>query len=73
MKKFEIGYIHGQERIKNIQTQKEEKSLVLQKRPCGKESTEVWITQKIGKQRGKCYWKDEEISRWKAYTNACFS
>ena len=32
------------------------------KSPRGKESTEVWITQKIGKERGKSYLKNEEIS-----------
>ena len=36
---------------------------------CGKESAEVWITQKIGKERGNSYRKNEERSGWKAPTN----
>ena len=36
---------------------------------CGKKSTEVQITQKIGQQRGNSYQKNEEISGWKAHTN----
>ena len=35
----------------------------------GKESTEVQITQKIGKKKGKLLPKNEKISRQKAYTN----
>jgi hypothetical protein len=36
------------------------------KKPCGKESIEVQITQKIGKERGNSYRKNEEISGRKA-------
>ena len=36
---------------------------------CGKENTEVWITQKIGKERAHSYWKNDEISGRKAHTN----
>ena len=39
------------------------------KRPCGQESTEVWITQKIGKERGNSYWKNKEISGRNAHTS----
>ena len=35
-----------------------------------KESTEVRITQKVGKERGNSYRKNEEISGWKARTHA---
>ena len=34
-----------------------------------KESTEVGITQKIGKERGNSYKKNEETSGWKAHTH----
>ena len=33
------------------------------------ESTEVRITQKIGKEKGNSYRKNEEISRQKTHTN----
>ena len=36
-------------------------------RPCGKESTEVWITQKIGKRENSP--ENKGISRQKAHTN----
>ena len=35
--------------------------------PRGKESTKVWITQKVGKERVISYWKMEEISGRKAH------
>ena len=40
------------------------------KKPHGKESTEVWITQNKGKVRGNSYRKNEEISRRKAHMEA---
>ena len=48
---------------------RKKKHVVTQKRPHGKESIEVWITQKIGKERGKLCQKNEEISGRKAHTN----
>ena len=38
-------------------------------RACEKESTEVWITQKIGKEREKSHQKNEETSGRKGHTN----
>ena len=35
----------------------------------GKESTKVQITQKIGKERGNSYRKNDEISEQKAHAN----
>ena len=39
-----------------------------ERRPCGKESIEIWITQNMGKQTENLT-KNEEISRGKANTN----
>ena len=38
-------------------------------RPCGKESTKLRKTQKIGKERGNSYWENKEISGWKTHIN----
>ena len=42
---------------------------IIRKRPCGKEGTEVRITQKNRKRKGKLLLKNEEISGGKAHTN----
>ena len=36
--------------------------IALLERPRGKESTKVWITQKVGKEKGVSYQKNKEIS-----------
>ena len=38
-------------------------------KPRGKENIDVWLTQKIGKERGISYRKNDEISGQKAHTN----
>ena len=62
-------YIHRQDRTNKQTDTKGRKNIVTRKRPYGRESTEVQITQNMGKKGKKLLPKIEEISRRKAQTN----